>query len=194
MLTQQAVGSQARVFEYRPKLWMVLSGILFFGFGAFWSFQKAFHNDRGLIFEGIPLSVGAASVFWWVLFALFAGMTAAAIVVSPQAFVPRWIMLEEEAITLPRRGFGREHDRILPGEIQNVTSTVVRNRIFLKVHANGRVYPINPSWLPGSSDLQTIIAWLNARRQYALASCLGSRSPGNAVCIADTGVRGFAYT
>lgn len=165
-LSESGVETRAQVFEYRPKLWMVILGTLFFGGISWMTFGKALHNDRGMIINGlITLDARGATVVWWVMFLLSAGMAAVALLVAgPTAFRPKWIMLEDDAITLPRRGLSRQHDRLMPTEITSVTSTVVKGRMFVTVYARGRSYAINPAWLPAKSDLEPIMAWLGRHR------------------------------
>jgi hypothetical protein len=126
--------------------------------------RAAATNDRGLVIDAIiHLSPENACTFYLVLAgASFAFVLALLFYILPQNFIPRFIILHSNAITLPGAAFDRSHYKVAPGEITHFKLTVVKNRRFLKIYISDRTFPVNPMWLSEPDAFAEIVNWLHA--------------------------------
>jgi hypothetical protein len=148
---------------YRPALGKTALAAVFFGFGAVIMGHAARTNDRGLILiRLIELSVSGAAIFYWVIcYVCLAFVAVAVLFALPQAFIPRRILLEPDAITVPGWGFSTRHYRIPRDEIRGASVSSYHKYRFLKITTLGGSKTINSSMLPHEGDFDVIVNWLD---------------------------------
>lgn len=140
-------------------------GVIFFGAGALFMHHRAATNDRGLIINGlIELGVHGAKIFYWSLAALSAAFVVVCIFYGmPQLLIRRRITMDEDAITLPARGFSAAHYRIPWGEIESVSRSTYEKMTFLKIRHRGRRFSVNSTWLPSNGDIEIIERFIDRK-------------------------------
>lgn len=158
---------QAVRIPYRPGLGRIVLAVVFFGACAAFLRNEARTNDRGLVINGlVELSVSGATVFYWVLCGSSVALVAAAVFVGlPQWFIPRFVVLEPDAITIPGWGLSTRHYRIPRCDIRGVHVSSYRKYRFLKVLAVGGTRSINSGMLPLEGDFDVILGWFQSSRE-----------------------------
>jgi hypothetical protein len=151
-------SERSYTFAYRPHAGMLVLAVLFFGAGALFMRHLAVTNDRGLVINGIiTLGVGGAKIFYWSLAGVCAAFVVAGIFFGiPQIFIPRNVILEPDAITVPGWGLSKKHYRIPWKEIEAVVRSSHQKYVFVRIIHGGRKYAINSGMLPSNSDMETI--------------------------------------
>ena len=95
---------EKKVYVYRQQAWKLAPAVVFFPSGAALFGHLARHNHRGVIIDGfIRLGPAAASIFYWFLCILCAGIAllAVAIFVRTHIAQPAIVSLSATAITIP---------------------------------------------------------------------------------------------
>jgi hypothetical protein len=138
--------------------------VIFFGAGGLGMGHAAATNTRELTIDGfIRLSPEHACIFYFVVTAAcFAFVFSLLFYILPQNFIPRSIVLGQDAITLPGAGFDASHYTIHRSQINWFKVTVVRNRRFLRIYTPQRSFSVNPTWLSDASALEQIVNWLSS--------------------------------
>lgn len=154
-------ASAAREIPYRPSLGKPLLAMVFFGVCAVIMAHEAQTNDRGVVLNGlVELSTSGATVFYWVICGLSLGLVATALFFGlPQLLIPRRIVLEPDAITIPGWGFSRKHYRIPREEVRGVHLSSYQKIRMLKIIHVGGSKTINSSMMPHDGDMDTVLAW-----------------------------------
>src|SRR5688572_28826005 len=133
-----------RQIPYNPKWRAIVGCVLFFGAGSVFMGYKAFHNNAGLMINGIiTLEPGGATIFYWVISALGAGFVLLALLLTVRRVMsPRILEVGTDALLLPYGRFQRRTSRIVYSDIQRVSEVQVSGQTFLYVTAAGLRYTI----------------------------------------------------
>jgi hypothetical protein len=159
------VGGGPLEYPYRPKVWIMLLGILFFGACAAGLVNEAQGNDRGLILNGIlELSPGGATIFYWCV----AGASVALGVLAVLGCIaglrtPRVVRLTATDISAPKFLFSRTETVVPIAEFLDVHVQRVARERFLKIkHRKGKL-TISQGHLPDRQAFDDLCAALADR-------------------------------
>lgn len=121
-------------YDYKPKAWIMILAIAFFGACAAWAANLALTNDRGLILSGIiEFSRGGATTFFWVLCAVSAVFVGVGVLALLKAYTsPKKIVLGATGISAPRLPISQKIIEI-PYAEATITETTVQGQVFLEV-------------------------------------------------------------
>lgn len=150
---------------YKPKPWLMVLAILFFGACGWFIGQKAMLNDRGLIINGLfHLEREGATNFYWVLAAL---STAFVVIGVPALFIglfsSRRLVLTETEIIAPKNGFSRTLVTVSLAGVRQLAVRQVQKQRFLEItHERGKLTIIE-SMLPGGQAFDELCAAVAAR-------------------------------
>lgn len=143
-------------FSYKPKIWIMLFCILFFGAIAALFANVALTNDRGLILNHIfTLSQDWATNFYWVMFALSAGFVAVSlwglvlgltsskqIILGPTGMRAPKSVLSGKIIDIPYR------------DITDILDQSVHRQVFLAVYGKTTKVTIAQTSLASKEEFQ----------------------------------------
>jgi hypothetical protein len=154
-----------RRFTYNPR-WPAIAGCAAF-FGAIAAFMgyKAFHNDRGLIINGIiTLGPAGATVFYWAVAGSSAMFVVGAILLTVRRLAnPQTLELTEDGILLPHGFLQTRTTRIPYAEVKRVWEVQVSGQTFLYVATGERRFSIMASLLPDMDSYRAIKDFMCSR-------------------------------
>lgn len=150
-------------FPYKPRPGRLVLAVLFFGFGGWLMNHAADTNDRGLILEHlIYLSPEGACVFYRIISWLCFGFVILAVLSLPQMFLDRRLVLEKDAILIPRGWWSNRQVRIPLDSIYDVQLATYRNKYrFITIYYNDSKAKINATLLPNPEDYQIVMDWIS---------------------------------
>jgi hypothetical protein len=132
---------------------MLLCAVLFGACAAFTAY-KAATNDAGLILNGIiTLEPAEATVFFWVIAALGAGLVLLALLLTTRRITsPHVLEIGTDAMLLPHGLFQMHTSRIPYSDIQGISEVELYGQRFLRITAAGQRYTITSSLLPDADS------------------------------------------
>jgi hypothetical protein len=152
-------------YSYTPRWLPIGAAALFFGVCAAFMAHKAFHNEAGLIINGlITLGPSGATVFYWII-----AVTAALFVVTAFLLVirrlinPQILEVQEDVILIPYGFLTTRISRVAYRDLQRVWETEVSGQRFLCFIAAGLKYSIAASMLPDKESYAALKDLLHSR-------------------------------
>jgi hypothetical protein len=152
-------------FTYKPKVFIALFGMIFFGAAAYFTAGLALEVDKGLnIYPIIELSVGSTIIFYWtlaVVFAIFTLFKIALILVN--ITTNNELILNENYIQIPKGGMSRKMIRVEFANIHDITLQKVQVNLFLTLFHDEGELTILSSLLPQEEDFKHIAYYVIER-------------------------------
>jgi len=163
------VSDEVRQYPYRPRLTTIVFGGLFTGVGTLVLANRASRNDRGLVLNGLlEFSPESATVFYWVLTALFAAFLLIFLALAfVRITVPGRLLFGPTSMVLPTSRWTAGEMEIPYRQIESISETNVAGQHFLYVTYLGRKYAILESMLPSKRDFHEVIVVLRERAASA---------------------------
>ena len=152
-------------YDYKPRAYvMVLSGLLFTGFGILLG-KEASENDRGLILNGvIELGPRDATTFYWVLTALCGAFVLIALVGLARALgAPHEVVLDRTAITAPKAALARRVVTVPFAAITDLQIVELRSQKMLTIHHRDGKLTLARAMLPSRAAFEEIVRELDTR-------------------------------
>ncbi len=155
-------------YRYAQKKWIGPACALFFA-GCTWVLVGlAKTNSVGLIINHmIELEPGSATIFYWVLAAFSAIMTAGGIILSAAAFqAPGEIILGESEISLPKSRLNAKTMISIPyAAIKRLEHVTVQRQEFLHIYHGQSKQSVIGGMLPTKVDFEALCTELAGRVQ-----------------------------
>ncbi len=146
---------------YKPRIFLMLLVILFFGGCAAILGFKAFENDRGMVLNGLlTFSVSGASIFYWCLSGLSVLFVLAGFWGFYNAITSRKeLVLTDVSVSSPRSAISSQIITIQYDEVDFLEMQDIYRERLLTVHAkDGRKLVIAQSLLPSKDVFEHVVA------------------------------------
>jgi len=155
-----------REYAYRQSWWVIVLGGLFFGGGSVFMALMAAGNTRGLVIDYvIELSPRSASWFYGIV-AGVSGLFVVAVILQMfnRLARPQSVILESDALIVPKSSLSSTVVRIPYAEIESVDVLEVAGESFMKIKVrNGSKRDIMQSLLPDKKAFSEILEALRER-------------------------------
>lgn len=125
-------------YDYKPKLWLMLVVVAFFGACAAIVGNLAITNDRGLILNRIiELSPSSATIFYLVMCILAIGFVVIGCIgIIRSLSTPKKVVLGDTSISAPKSHLSKKIVTIPYDEIVDLIDQTVQKQVFLIVQGN----------------------------------------------------------
>lgn len=143
-------------YDYKPKAWIMLLAVVFFGICTVVIGNMAINNDRGLILNRLfEFSQSGAAVFYWILTICCVGLTLAGIWGVLNSFgTPKQVVLSEASITAPKSAVSNVIIEIPYAEVFDIVDQKVQKQVFLVVHGQNTKITIAKSALADNEEFE----------------------------------------
>ena len=155
----------ALTYDYKPKLWIMLLVVAFFGACALIIGNVALTNDRGLSINRIfNLSQGSATAVYWALALVSVGFVVAGVLGLVKSIgKPKQIVLDDTTLHAPKSAISATVISIPYTEIVGVSDQVIQKQVFLAVTGRNAKVTIAQSALSSKDQFAEMREALIAR-------------------------------
>ncbi|WP_158681376.1 hypothetical protein [Pseudoalteromonas sp. T1lg88] len=152
-------------YPYKPKLFVAILCILFFGIFSYFTGQVASENDRGLILNRvIEFSATGASIFYWAITGLFGVLSIlGAVLLFKGVTSKNELVLTDEYIQAPKSGISNKIVTVKYENIENITEQKVQKNLFLNIFHDGGKLTLVSSVLPKKEDFEYVKSHIVSR-------------------------------
>jgi len=152
-------------YPYRPKIFITILGVLFFGFCACFMAQVAINNEGGLVINHvIHFSTQGATVFYWIIAALSAVFVIGAIwALLIGLGKHREIIIYEKYMSCPKSGISKKIVKINFDEVIDIDIQEVQRTVMLVIKYKGGSLTIANSMLPNKKAFDELVDTIVAR-------------------------------
>jgi len=152
-------------FTYKTKPWLMIAVALFFSACAFFIFQRAIGNDRGLIINKvINLSADTATIFYYVMAVLALALALFGFLGLYKGLTQSQdVEISDTAISAPKGGFNKSIVSVPFSEITNLERTKIAGEEFINIHHNAGKLSILKQMCKNKDDFEKIINEVNSR-------------------------------
>lgn len=125
-------------YDYKPKLWLMLLVVAFFGACAAVVGNVALTNDRGLILNRIiEFSQSSATIFYWAVCIVAVGFVVIGCIgIITSLRTPKKVVLGDTSISAPKSHLSKNIVTIPYDEIVDIIDQTVQKQVFLIVQGN----------------------------------------------------------
>lgn len=152
-------------YPYKPKLFLVIGCMLFFGVGSYFFGQIAIENDRGLIlYRIIELSSTGATIFLWVMTAILALLSVLGVVFLFKGIRSKnELILTDQYIQAPKSAISNKIVTVQFKNIKEITEQKVKKDLLLHIVHDGGKLTVVSCVLPKKEDFEHVKSHIVSR-------------------------------